>query len=670
MGAEPQEDIKKNLANILGARIPGAQKPNQDIPEEESLPQAFVGKSKKSKKEKKKNSAELRDLSMPQTQASKNKVVYKEVGSQLHYHTSTGNWEVIEDLLESNPDAIECRSQDGRTILHVASSLGHKKIVTELLARNVDINSRMENGITPLMLCVAQGQNEIVSLLLKHNPDITIQTQKDGYTALHLAVMHQQIQGAKLLLEYDNKLNPPPVNSPTMPNNEGKKEKKTNSSKVAQRYIDLPSHKGYSALHLAIVENEMSMINVLLENNANTGAVTLRKWSPIHFAAHIGNEEICKIFLEKDPSVVQNKNDSGDTAWHVAMAKNHEHLLELLDCKKGKLKSKQSRGLLKRRSSFTKRSKKDKDKNTKKETIIIDETQNVSLLDMFKLPEFEGKEGESIIDAISENPELLQQMKENPEVFLKHLPRDMQELLIKDVEQNPYLLQEVVQMGKEVLEQVLEEHPEQLLSAMQNPFQLFKKANTPAKLLKLVRQLEENPMSVLKEEFQEDPELFLIKELRDNPRLLYLVVEKVRNTKPQLLPLIRVVMGVNPDDAKEPIAKDKGITGKMKNKVAKATINKFMKKMTESEDPELEKMNLGGIGKVSAEQEQNMHKFREFMKADAATNLAESGITGPLFTTEEYYVKVDEHGNEIPDEPEPNETTKKPTSAAEYYDVD
>eukprot|EP00339_Tiarina_fusa_P015798 CAMPEP_0117055464 /NCGR_PEP_ID=MMETSP0472-20121206/38456_1 /TAXON_ID=693140 ORGANISM="Tiarina fusus, Strain LIS" /NCGR_SAMPLE_ID=MMETSP0472 /ASSEMBLY_ACC=CAM_ASM_000603 /LENGTH=215 /DNA_ID=CAMNT_0004771483 /DNA_START=12 /DNA_END=656 /DNA_ORIENTATION=- len=214
--------------------------------------------------------------------------------------------------------------------------------------------------------------------------------------------------------------------------------------------------------------------------------------------------------------------------------------------------------------------------------ITIDQTQDVSLLDMFQLPEFEGKEGESVIEAISNNPELLAQMKENPAVFLKHLPRDMQELLIKDVEQNPNLLQEVVEMGKEVLQEVLEEHPEQLLSAMQNPFQLFKKANTPAKLLKLVKQLEENPMSVLKEEFQDDPELFLIKELRSNPRLMFLVVEKVRNTKPHLLPLIRVVIGVNPDEANEPVKKEKGIAGKMKSKVVKATVNKFMKKMSDT----------------------------------------------------------------------------------------
>lgn len=390
--------------------------------------------------------------------------------------------------------------------------------------------------------------------------------------------------------------------------------------------------------------------------------------------------------------MANNRNDSGETPKIVAMVKNHEQLYEILDDKNAKPIKTSSKSLLKRKSSFsTKRSsskKKLKEREKKKETIIIDQTENQSLLDLYKLPDFEGKEGESVIDAISNNPELLAQMKENPEVFLKYIPRDMQELLIKDVEKNPYLLQEVVQMGKEVLEQVLEEHPEQLLSAMQNPFQLFKKANTPTKLMKLIRQLEENPMIVLKDEFQNDPELFLIKELKNNPRLLYLVVQKVRNTKPELLPLIRVVIGVNADenDSTALEKKEKGITGKMKSKVVKAAVNKFTKKMNDNEDPDLEKMDLSGfMGNHANSQE--MEQFRQFMKADAAQNLKDCGVSGPLFTMEEYYVKVDADGNEIIDDdvksepveqlddglddaPIPQEEDIAKSHAANYLDLD
>ena len=207
------EALKANLSSLLGAHpaVRNAPSPQDELPEEEALPEALVGKDKSKKKKTVKDQLPKGDLSMPQTKEAGNKVKYQEVGSQLHYHTSTGNWEVVEELLDTTPGAIECRSQDGRTILHVASSLGHKKIVTELLARGVEINSQMQNGITPLMLCVAQGQNEIVSLLLEHKPAMNVQSTKDGYTALHLAVMHQQLAGAKLLLEHEKKINPHPL---------------------------------------------------------------------------------------------------------------------------------------------------------------------------------------------------------------------------------------------------------------------------------------------------------------------------------------------------------------------------------------------------------------------------------------------------------------------------
>lgn len=457
--------------------------------------------------------------------------------------------------------------------------------------------------------------------------------------------------------------------SDTKGKRERKKEKITDVP-----YIDISTNKGYTALHLAIVENEIRMIKLLLDNRANHAvskkytivlykkyinfyfkAFTLKKWYPLHFAAHIGNTETCKLLLALDENMALLKNESGDRPFEVAMGRDHQHLLELLNHKKLK---KSSSNLLKRGSSaILKRSKKkekaEEEEETKKETIIIDNTKNVSLLDMFELPEFEGKEGESLIDAISNNPKLIQQMKDDPIVFLKYLPRDMQELLVKDIERDPMLLQEVVEIGKDVMMKVLEEHPEQLLSAMQNPLQLFKRANTPAKLLKLIKQLEENPMSVLKDEFQQDPELFLIKELRDNPRLLYLVVERIRETKPQLLPLLRFIIGVNPEDAKEPAYKEKGIAGKMKSKVVKATVNKFLKKMSEEEDPNLEKLDLSDVININEEQSKDLDEFRSFLNSDASETLKRAGINGPLFTLEEYTVKLDKDGNPIEGTEEP-----------------
>ena len=354
--------------------------------------------------------------------------------------------------------------------------------------------------------------------------------------------------------------------------------------------------------------------------------------------------------MEIDGSVIKLKNEAGERAYDIAIGKGFNELAESLFYKKMKKKSKSMSKISK---SITRKKKGSKSK-LEEPTISTEEkkkaelSENPSLLDLYKLPEYIGN-GESVIEAISSNPDLYNQMKNDPELFLKHIPPEMQELLIKEVEKNPHLIQEVIEIGKQVVMDVIEKHPEQLLMTIDNPLKLFKKARTPAKLIKLIKDLEENPMMVLKDEFQENPEVFFIKQIRENPRLLYLVVQKVRESKPHLLPLIRVVIGINPEDANEPVDKpDNSLAGKMKQRVVKATLSKFLKKIMESNDEELEKMEFNGM-EMSAHAE-GLKQFRDFLKPGGSDTLAaQLGVNKPLFEIEE--IEIDANGNEIPKPP-------------------
>lgn len=240
-------ELRKNLEDSLQARY--QQQIEDDIPEAEPIPDFILDaadapkkkKKKKSKKNKKKSlkaeehheehrSADLildspknhannppepaseqsrkekTDLSLPKSKSKKNTVQYQEAGSQLHYHAGTGNWEVIESLLNDYPNSIDCRSGDGRNIFHVSCTLGHNTVVKNLILRKVDLNPQMENGITPLMLAAATGQFETVKILLEAGADIMITSHKDSYTALHLGTVHQQIDIVRAILEHVTKL--------------------------------------------------------------------------------------------------------------------------------------------------------------------------------------------------------------------------------------------------------------------------------------------------------------------------------------------------------------------------------------------------------------------------------------------------------------------------------
>ena len=91
----------------------------------------------------------------------------------------------------------------------------------------------------------------------------------------------------------------------------------------------------------------------------------------------------------------------------------------------------------------------------------------------------------------------------------------------------------------------------------------------------------------------------------------------------------------------------------MKSKVVKATVNKFLKKMSEEEDPNLEKLDLSDVININEEQSKDLDEFRSFLNSDASETLKRAGINGPLFTLEEYTVKLDKDGNPIEGTEEP-----------------
>jgi len=99
-------------------------------------------------------------------QGASNTIDYSNVGSQMHFHASTGQKDVLEELVRQSPELIEHPSNDGRTILHVAATQGHTEIVSMLLDCGALIDAQNVNGLTPLMISAAKGEIKVLRLLL------------------------------------------------------------------------------------------------------------------------------------------------------------------------------------------------------------------------------------------------------------------------------------------------------------------------------------------------------------------------------------------------------------------------------------------------------------------------------------------------------------------------
>jgi hypothetical protein len=243
-----------------------------------------------------------------------------------------------------------------------------------------------------------------------------------------------------------------------------------------------------------------------------------------------------------------------------------------------------------------------------------------------------NRDKKSVLEIIQAQPELLKQMQTQPDVFLDALPPEIQHVLVREIQQQPELMDELLDLGKAVMVQMLEQHPEELLRTMQNPLALFRKAKTPWGLKKLIRELEENPMLVMKEEYRDDPEVFFLRMLQENPRILQLVTKEVSERKPHLLPLIKVLLGLHTEDdsspslssssssSSSPFQEPKRLKQQIQNRMMRTVTKRLAKKLVNLDESEIGNRMMKKTGVDLEEQKRQMRaemdNIRQYFLSD------------------------------------------------------
>lgn len=117
--------------------------------------------------------------------------------SALHSAAYSGNMEACELLLEFVEQVRESDTLDGP--LQVASQYDNQDIVSLLLEKGADVNSKDYQGNTPLILAASGGHTELVQLLLEEGADIQAKNNL-GWTALMQAAVYRHPETMKFLL--------------------------------------------------------------------------------------------------------------------------------------------------------------------------------------------------------------------------------------------------------------------------------------------------------------------------------------------------------------------------------------------------------------------------------------------------------------------------------------
>ncbi len=248
------------------------------------------------------------------------------------------------DLLRKGAsiDAIDAVRE--RPALLIAAGNNHANAVRLLLKYGAKVNGKDMDGTTALMMAANAGSAEMVSELLKHNADIST-CNKEGDTALSRAKKMGHKRIVKLLLDAEKQKfetlpeTPLPVaRELTIPEmrmmndiHEGTLDEQKLKNYLDQGAdINVQAEESLTALNTAIFVESPRIINLLLDHNADINLPNAQDGiTPLMFAVLLDKPAAVRVLLERHANI-NAQDKEGQTAISIAVAKNLEHIVDML----------------------------------------------------------------------------------------------------------------------------------------------------------------------------------------------------------------------------------------------------------------------------------------------------------------------------------------------------
>lgn len=214
----------------------------------------------------------------------------------LHRAAEKDRRGMVDWLLEHGA-RIDAVSRRGETALHIVARKGDTALVEDLAARGAPLEAAAISGFTPFLSAIDAGEWPAAEALLKLGVN-RLQNDREGNTALHLAMEHQWL---KLLPQFETLGIP----------------------------CDAGNRKNRTPLFLALKTEQIDATEWLLAHGAAVDHVDCFGQTPLFAAAEQGGLRVTKRLLEAgaDPNRV---DQWGRTPMHYAARRGNPMLIKLL----------------------------------------------------------------------------------------------------------------------------------------------------------------------------------------------------------------------------------------------------------------------------------------------------------------------------------------------------
>lgn len=254
----------------------------------------------------------------------------------IHLAAERGDVDVVRVLVKLGVSPTS-KDENGELAIHYAAGAGQLEVIKYLLEAGSEIDAPGKSKRTPLLYAAAEGHDEAVVLLCEKGATVDYKCSK-GSTALDLALDFGRIpvacvlvaRGAKLdhqlshiwdafedgncpvlqfLIEHWDESSPVPeeITARLMEVAAERRDEDFAKFLIERKFpVNGTELSRTTALTIAIHEDSLEMVELLLDNGAET-AESFYRHNPVHLALELGKEEIAHCLAEHDVEFQANQ---------------------------------------------------------------------------------------------------------------------------------------------------------------------------------------------------------------------------------------------------------------------------------------------------------------------------------------------------------------------------